>query len=252
MRVPVKFIGIAAGFFLLFLLLLLPARAGFWLFAPTGVSGFGFTGTVWNGSAQLIRAPNLQLVNTQWDLAALRLALGQLAGEIETNWNGGFVEGFAAIGLGGNITLRDTKATFDATALRPVLDTLPVNGQVSIEVTELRLRDNWPEFVVGDAKVRNLSSTMLGTGADGQLGDFALSFDSTTETDADSVTGKISDMGGPLEVSGELQLTPPSQYALKVRVKARNEASIAMRRNLEFLGQPEGDGARIFELAGSI
>jgi hypothetical protein len=93
---------------------------------------------------------------------------------------------------------------------------------------------------------------MLGTGADGLLGDFVLSFDSTTETDADSVKGKISDAGGPLEVSGELLLTPPSQYALKVRVKARNEASIAMRRNLEFLGQPEGDGARIFELAGSI
>lgn len=252
MRVPVKFIGIAAGFFLLFLLSLLPARAGFWLFAPAGVSGFGFTGTVWNGSVQLIRAPNIQLVNTQWDLAALRLPLGQLAGDIETNWNGGFAEGFAALSLGGNITLRNAKATFDATALQPVLNTLPVDGQISIEVNKLRLRDNWPEFVVGNAEVRNLSSTMLGTGADGLLGDFSLSFDSTTETEADSVTGKISDMGGPLEVSGELLLTQPSQYALKVRVKARNEASIAMRRNLEFLGQPEGDGARIFQLAGSI
>jgi general secretion pathway protein N len=252
MRVPVKFIGIAAGFFLLFLLLLLPARAGFWLFAPAGVSGFGFAGTVWNGSVQLVRAPNLQLVNTQWDLAALRLPIGQLAGDIETNWNGGFVEGFAAISLGGNITLRNTKATFDATALQPVLNSVPVNGQVSINVKRLKLNDNWPVYVVGEAEVRNLSSTMLGTGADGLLGDFVLSFDSTTETDEDSATGKISDAGGPLEVSGELLLTQPSQYALKVRVKARDEASIAMRRNLEFLGQPEGDGARIFQLAGSI
>jgi len=252
MRVPVKIAGVTAACFLLFLMLLLPARAGFWLFAPAGVSGFGFTGTVWNGSVQLIRASNLQLVNTQWDLASLRLVLGQLAGDIETNWNGGFVEGFAAMSLGGNITLRNTKATFDATALQPVLNTLPVNGQISIDVRELKLRDNWPAYVVGEAKVRSLSSTMLGTGADGMLGDFVLSFDSTTETDADSVKGKISDAGGPLEVSGELLLTPPSEYALKVRVKARNEASIAMRRNLEFLGQPEGDGARIFQLAGSI
>ena len=252
MRFPAKFAGIIAACFLLFLLLLLPARAGFWLFAPSGVNGFGFTGTVWNGSVQLIRAPNLQLVNTQWDLASLRLLLGQLAGDIETNWNGGFVEGFAAISLGGNVTLRNTKASFDATALQPVLNTLPVKGQISIKVKQLQLRDNWPAYIVGDAEVRNLSSTMLGTGADGLLGDFVLSFDSTTETDADSVKGNISDAGGPLEVTGELLLTPPSQYALKVRVKARNEASIAMRRNLEFLGQPEGDGARIFQLAGSI
>jgi hypothetical protein len=252
MRIDRKTGGFFLACFSVFLLLFFPARAGFWLLAPAGVSGFGFAGTLWNGSSQIIRTENLQLRDTQWDLALLRLLRGQLAGDIETRWNGGFVEGFAAISVGGDITLQDARATLDASALQAAFNTPPMSGEISLEVTGLELRDRWPQYLVANAEVRNLSSPMLGSGADAMLGSFALSFDTTTETEVGTVTGKISDTGGPLEVNGALLLTQPTQYSLKVRVKPRDETSLALRRNLDFLGPPEADGARIFQLAGSI
>jgi hypothetical protein len=59
-------------------------------------------------------------------------------------------------------------------------------------------------------------------------------------------------MGGPLELKGTILLRPPGSYTLKARVKARDSAPEALKKNLEFLGAPESDGMRIFQLAGSI
>jgi hypothetical protein len=252
MRLDRKAAGFVVACFIVFLLVFFPARAGFWLFAPAGVSGFGFAGTLWNGSSQIIRTENLQLRDTKWDLALLRLFLGQLAGDIETRWNGGFLEGFAALSVSGEVTLRDVRATLDASALQAAFNTPPMSGQLNVTVTKLDLRDRWPQYLVANGEISNLSSTMLGSGGDAMLGSFAVSFDTTTETEVGTVTGKITDTGGPLEVNGALLLTPPAEYSLKVRVKARDETSLALRRNLDFLGQPEADGTRIFQLAGSI
>jgi general secretion pathway protein N len=252
MRAYRKYIAVLAGTFVLFLLLFFPARAGFWLFAPEGVNGFGFSGTVWNGSSEIIQAGNLRLRDTQWDLNLLRLLLGQIAGDIETRWNGGFLEGSVAVAISGDIAVRDARGNFDASTLQAAFNTPPMGGQISVDITSLELSDRWPEYLVATAEVRNLSSPMLGAGADSMLGSFAIRFDTTTETEVGSVTGKIEDSGGPLEANGTLLLTAPGQYSLKVRVKPRDGVSLALRRNLDFLGPPEADGARIFQLAGSM
>jgi hypothetical protein len=53
-------------------------------------------------------------------------------------------------------------------------------------------------------------------------------------------------------LSGTLVLTQPSNYAVKTRIKAREEAPAALGKNLEFLGPADADGTRLFELSGSI
>ena len=92
----------------------------------------------------------------------------------------------------------------------------------------------------------------MGRGEAALIGNFALDFDSSTETDPAMLTGKISDTGGPLELSGNLLLAAPASYTLKTRLKARPDAPKSMETNLAFLGSPEADGSRIFEFAGSL
>jgi hypothetical protein len=92
----------------------------------------------------------------------------------------------------------------------------------------------------------------MGAGAADIIGNITLDFDTATETDGEAITGKLTDSGGPLELRGNLLLRPPGSYTLKVRLKARPEAPEALRKNLEFLGSPEADGMRVFQLAGSI
>ena len=106
--------------------------------------------------------------------------------------------------------------------------------------------------LIGRAEVLNLSSPLMGRGEAAQIGNFALEFDSTTESEAGTLTGTISDTGGPLELKGSLLLVAPGSYTLKTRLKARPDAPEAMQNNLKFLGSPMADGRRIFELAGTL
>lgn len=237
---------------LLFAIRLFPAHVAFAMFAPDEVTGFGINGTVWQGSARIISAGGQQLRNTEWDLALTRLLIGRFGGDFKTRWGDGFLEGFGTVSMLGTISMADARASFSATSLESVLGIPRVGGQVSLQLEELQVKDNWPHRLVGKGEIRNFSSPLMGQGEADIIGNVSMDFDTGTETDVNAITGRLSDSGGPLELKGTILLQPPGSYTLKVRVKARDSAPEALKRNLEFLGNPESDGTRIFQLAGSI
>jgi len=237
---------------LVFMLSQFPAATAFAWFAPAGSGGFGFQGTIWNGSARLISVGGQQLRNTRWELSVWRLFTGRLAGDIETRWAGGFIEGWASVSVTGAIDMREVRGSFDIAPLSPLLGLPQAGGIATLDLSEVAVRDSWPQRLIGTGEVRNLSSPLMGSGEAQVIGDIGISFDTATETDADTITGLLNDTGGPLELSGTLLLTPPGNYELRSRVRARRGAPEALRRNLNFLGAPEPDGTHIFQIAGSI
>lgn len=252
MRISAKAALASLLVFLVFLVVQFPAGVAFRLAAPDGVSGFGFNGTVWNGSARIVRIGGQELRNTEWDLSVLRLLTGSLAGQFKSRWADGFIEGYGRINLGGTLTLDNARAAFGASVFQSVFGIPRVGGQASIAIDSLELRDNWPYRLVAKGELRNLSSPLMGRGDADIIGDLAFEFDTNTETDEATITGQLSDIGGPLELRGTLVLAPPGNYELSTRIKARPDAPESLRKNLEFLGRPEADGTRIFQLAGSI
>jgi len=236
----------------LFLVARFPAATAFAWFAPEGVGAFGVTGTVWQGQAKVISAGGMQLRNTQWELARWPLLVGHLGGELDTRWGGGFLNARGSVTRGGTIRLQDLRGSFDIGQLNAMLGLPGIGGTATLDLSELVLRDNWPVRAVGTGNLRNLTSALMGRGAAQLIGDIGFEFNSDTETAPDTVTGNLQDTGGPLQLNGSLILTPPSNYEIMTRVKARDNAAESLRRNLSFLGQPEPDGTRIFQLAGSV
>jgi general secretion pathway protein N len=252
MRANLKLVVLGLSCFLILLISLFPARAGFALFSPDSVDGFGISGTLWNGNAKIINVGGQQLRNTEWNIALSQLPLGRLGGDFKTRWSNGFAEGFGTVSFGGTIRLSETRAGVDAAMLQSAFGTPAIGGQINLLISTLELNDNWPSQLIGRAEVLNLSSSLMGRGEAAQIGNFSLEFDSTTETEADVLTGIILDTGGPLELKGRLLLTPPANYTLKTRLKARPDAPESIQNNLEFLGPSQPDGRRLFELAGSL
>jgi hypothetical protein len=248
-----RLIGLGAACFVFFVIAFFPARAAFSLL-PGEISAFGVNGTLWSGSARIINVSGQQLRNTEWDLTLPRLLLGQLSGDFKTRWPGGFLEGTGSISVFGNISLGETTANFDAAMLTSAFNLPDLSGQVSVQLQELALDslEEWPAVVIGKAEISNLSSALMGRGAAAEIGSVAITFDTSTETDENVINGVIEDVGGPIAATGNLTLTKPVSYELKVRIRARDEASAALKQNLEFLGPVMFDGTRIFELAGSI
>jgi hypothetical protein len=237
---------------LAFVIMLFPARTAVGWFAPAGVSAFGVEGTVWRGRARIISVGGVQLRNTEWDLSIPRLLTGQLAGAVNTRWSGGFLEGFGALAIGGTVSLRDATLSIDVGMLEGLLGIGAIGGQLSARLEELQIIDNWPTRLIGTGELRDLSSALMGQDTPQTVGSIGFEFDTTTETASDVVTGQLRDIGGPLELSGTLVLTPPGNYDLKTRIKARANAPASLQNNLSFLGAAEPDGSRFFQLAGSI
>ncbi len=237
---------------LAFIVIQFPAGSAFALFAPAGVGAFGVEGTLWQGRARIISVGGMQLRNTEWDIDVLRLLTGRLGGDVSSRWGGGFIDAHAYVSLFGNIALRDVRASFDIAPLSRLFGTPQIAGLATVNFSEVDIADNWPQRLVGDGEIRGLASPLMGQGDARVIGNIGFEFDTATETDVDTITGRLRDTGGPLELGGTLVLKPPGQYELKTRVRARDEAPAALRRNLRFLGEPEADGKHIFQLAGSV
>ena len=247
-----KLLIACAVLFALFVIVQFPARVALGWLTPSSVQAFGVSGTVWKGKARIINVAGQQLRNTEWDLALLRVLTGQLGGDFKTRWAGGFAEGFAAVSVTGAVQVRELQAGMDAGMLASLLNTPQLGGQVSVQIDAMQLVDNWPRSLTGKAEIRNLASPLMGRGAADLIGNVVIVFDTATETQPDTVTGLLSDAGGPLELTGTLTLTPPGNYDLDTRIRARPNAPRSITDNLQFLGDPETDGSRIFKLAGSI
>jgi len=237
---------------LLFMLVRFPADKAFAWLAPANVNGFGISGTVWSGKASLISIAGLQLRNTEWDVAPWRLLVGKLSGPFRTRWGGGFIEADGGIGLTGTISLSDVRGGFDIAPLNSILGMPEIGGIANLDLSEVVIKDSWPQSVVGRGELRSLSSSLMGRSGAQFIGDVGFVFNTDKETDQNTVTGQLQDTGGPLQLNGTLVLTPPRNYELKTRIKARAQAPEALRNNLDFLGAPEADGTRVFQLAGSL
>jgi len=84
-----------------------------------------------------------------------------------------------------------------------------------------------------------------------EFGDYSLRFEQPPDANGRQL-GQLADEGGPLSLSGQLQLGSDGQYELNGFVAARPEASPDLSHDLEILGPADGDGRRQFSLAGNF
>ncbi|UCG74177.1 MAG: type II secretion system protein N [Chromatiales bacterium] len=246
--------GLAAAVFLVFVVASAPASLLARL-APAAVQLNGVQGTLWAGEASSVRAGTVSLGRTSWQLAPWQLLLGRLAGDLETTLPGGFARGEFAIGLGGTLRLNDFSATSPVASIVAATGMgLPVSdGQVVVELTALAISDGWPERAIGEIRVGDVPLVFRnGQPVQDQLASFELRFDADEVPDTGPLEGTLTDRGGPLEVTGLLQLTPPTNYELTGRAKARAGAPPEMQQALVLLGPESPDGGRDFSFAGSL
>ena len=254
MRRTWLYAGLAAAAFVIFFVASAPASLLSQL-APAGVELNGVQGTLWTGEASSVRAGTLRLGRTRWELAPWQLLLGRVAGELDTTLPGGFARGQFAVSLGGSLQLRDFSAASPVASLAAATGMgLPVSdGQVAVELTALKITDGWPEQAVGEIRIGDVPLVFRnGQPVLDQLASFELRFDADEVPEAGPLEGTLNDRGGPLEVVGLLQLTPPANYELSGRAMARATAPQEMQQALVMLGPESPDGGRDFSFAGSL
>lgn len=243
-------IAIGAVVYLLFVVTLIPARLLGALVPADVISMSDLTGSLWRGNAQTVDVAGIQLRDANWELHPSELLLGRLALTLDAKWNTGYVRGDVAVGMTGSLRLREVEI---AGPLGPVLRRMNLSGnggELAVDVAELDIVEQWPTRIVGSLRVGRLPLSMLGVSG-AALASYALDFDADAAQDG-TIPGVLTDGGGPMEVIGEVRLTPPGNYTVQARVKARPEAPPDLANALMLAGPKQPDGSHDFQMSGSF
>jgi len=247
-----SWLALGVGAYIAITIAKFPAVAAYRWFAPNTVRLAGIAGTVWSGSAALGSVAGLALRDISWDLELAALLTGGLGVDFETRLEDGFING-AALASTGGVVLRNVRGGTSLQTLRDVLPLYGVEGQVSVALERLELRDGWPTAATGELRIADLAAPPL-LPTPGvtlvPLGSFRAQF---VETPEPGISALITDTGGPLELEGRVALGVDRTYTIDALVRTRPDASDLLVQGLAIMSsEPDAEGRRQFAMSGSL
>jgi len=243
--------GAGLACFVVFAATFIPATVITTLLPANGMRIGGVSGTLWKGEARLVEIAGFRVDRTQWELHQLALLLGRLQGTVEAEWSRGFAQGDMGLGLTGAIRVRDFTATGPVVQLTRLMNLPRSGGDLEVQIDALDVTEGWPDLATGTVKVRNLPLALVGVGA-GTTGSYQVSFAPDTIPDDGRITGELTDLDGPLAISGSIVFSPPANYEITARIKARPDAPRDLANGLALLGPEDETGNRQFTMSGSF
>jgi len=243
-----KLWALGIGAFLILALVTLPASVVLSFVHPANVTLSGISGTIWKGRAQAVRSGTVHVGSVDWGLDFLSLFTGKLGADVKVTRTDGFAQGHIAAGTGGRITLRAFNASLPVGALPPNVVRGGWTGTVNLKLAELALDQSWPVALNGTIEVTDLVGPANRPAA---LGSYRVVFPEGA-AGGDTLTGALTDLGGPLAVNGTVQLKKDRSYLVGGMIATRPNAPSDMARTLEILGAPDAQGRREFSIEGTM
>lgn len=234
---------LGVGVFLAALLLRTPAVQLQRLFgASLAQAGMQFQGV--EGSLSVGRAAQVDLQGNPlvrdlgWNLRAVHLLLGRASFALAGGRDGTLVDGIASVVPSGTLTLQDFRL---ASPLKGVLAAagfgyLPLEGQLSLDLSRMKLRERWPRQAQGTLTVRGMG-WKLGREAV-LLGDYSATLDNETG----GVKADIATLSGALEINGQARLGDDRSYEVNLQMRPRPNAPPMVPNLVRNLGAPDAQG----------
>lgn len=242
---PSLALGIAA--FLAFALFTLPAKVVFSRLESLGVRAGGVEGTIWKGRAQVLQVANAGIGAIEWDVRLLPLFTARVEADVRMKRSDGFAET--------KVVLSPGALRFEALTASLPLSVLPATalpggwtGTANLKFAQLKLENGWPVDADGTLDVLNLTGPAR---RPANLGNYRVVFPPSAATTG-TLTGALSDLGGPLQLNGKLELKPDRSYLVDGMIATRPDAPRDVVNALQFLGAPDAQGRRPFSVSGTM
>jgi len=198
----------------------------------------GVQGTLASGgfSAMTVRDRTV-LADARWTLRPAWLALLQLTFDVETGGDTVLRARVSRTPLG-KLKLSDVDALTSAKSLLGLTGQLllPVEGQVRLALSTLKLDGGVPTDADGSLEVRGLAWALAREPV--VLGDYTAAL----STGDSGIVASMANDGGPLELSGEARLANDRTYDLHIQFRPRPEASPSLVTLVRSAGTPDAQG----------
>ena len=238
MKKWIRFLVLGSIAYVVFLVVTFPAAHAYRLIHNqlNGVQLGGLDGTVWSGSAQVLKTKTLRLQNVGWEIRFWPLLLGRLELKLDSMDKELRFSTYAGRTLGGMIYVRGVQGQVPVATLQAMTPySVPaVQGDLIFDDLEIGLSDGKIIKGTGELLWKGAAITI---GSPLKLGGFSLEL----KTEAKDITGVLKDTGGPLQAEGILKLGPEGSYQFRGRFTPRDSNS-ELARNLRMLGAPNKTG----------
>lgn len=208
----------------------------------------GVSGSIWNGGAQTVEAPELKqpVTNVQWKFAPATLLSASAGANVNFEVLGGKGEGLVSRNRSGNMFVNDGTFRVPASRLEQFLP-LPVaefGGILLADIKDLELENNLLKRTTGtltwnSAEVKN--TVLLGQ----------VVFDIVPQGE-DQHIGTLSNTDGQLELRGEVLLDLAGNYKADIQIKPTSETPPQVNGLLNLVGRPASDGSYRIRNNGNI
>ncbi|MFO7305032.1 MAG: type II secretion system protein N [Gammaproteobacteria bacterium] len=241
-------IGLAAVAYVLFAIVTFPASIVLAQFRDQGVAAVGIEGTIWKGRVQLLQVHGVNVGRAEWDLDAPALLTLKLRANVRVTRPDGFLQSQLTL-TRGSVRFTDLTASLPLAALGAIAPA-GWQGTTNLRFAELVLENGWPTVASGMVEILNLEHVAQRSPL---TGSYKLTF---PETNVDSthgaLRGVLTELEGPLEIDGTLELRPDRSYLLSGLVAAKPDAPRNLAAQLQLLGPPDPNGKRQFSLEGTL
>lgn len=245
-----KFVGIGIGFFILFLVITLPAHLVLkQISPPKNVRLSAPTGSIWSGQMPYVVVDGILLKKVKWTFSPLHLFTAKAAVNFKFGNSGKVTElsgkGLAFIGFSG-AGVQDAKffvpaAMAAAKMNNPMLES--VGGVIKLDVATAQ--QGQPYCAELDGKVHWNNASVTAMGGKFELGQ--LSADISCKAGGLAAKAKGDDQILILDAQAELK--GPKQYLFTGFIKAGGDADTKLIQALSFIGAADSQGRYRLHLA---
>lgn len=227
-----------AGFVLSLVLFAPAATLAGWLQPRLGsIELVGVDGTLREGRVAAIRKDGRTLIDAlRWRWRLSDLLLGRFGADLSADGSV-LLDGRVSRSFGSlraqDLRLSGTLAPLLAAANQPFA---PLDGQLALDLTRLRLQDRWPVDAEGVIRIDRLAWTLARTPL--LLG----SYEATLAPDGADLVATVRTLAGALEVNGDARAKPDRSYELHLQLKPRSNAPPMLQNLLNSLGAPDPQG----------
>jgi hypothetical protein len=205
-------------------------------------------GTLWSGRCAPLTLSGISVSGVHWQLRPLQLLRGRFAAQLHSEDPRAVVDLEAALHRDGSGELSNINAHVDIGAGLLPLFPEGWSGELVAALPAVTLSAGSVSAVSGTITVRGLREQNPNV----DLGSYELKFVDPGSGKDRGVSAVLRDVGGPLSVSGRLQLQPNGGYELSGFASARAGADDQLTSALEFLGPADARGRRPFTLSGKF
>lgn len=254
MKAWIKYLSLGLVVYVVFLVARFPANQAYFLLedyleeAQIPVELYELNGTIWSGKSARLVYNNKNFDNVSWQFLPLDILKGKLSLAFSFKNTDSYARLIASKSLFGSVTLENLNASMSAQEILSLakIPAFKLGGEFTL---------NLPQLAIKDKKLDSLNGRLVWTKAESMfpqklvMGDI---FANMSTADDGVVNVVLGDGGGPLELNGNLTVSPDGKYDLSTEMASREGRNSNLGRSLGFIGRYNNKGKAEFKRSGTL